>query len=471
MRKFRELSSRHQITLLPPSVDEFVSQEDIVRYVDAVVDEFDFGAIESQFSAFGRPAYSPRVLVKILLYGKMRGLRSSRELAQACRENLRFIFLASGERPDFRTISDFRRRFHKELSGLLLQTIEIGLREEIIELRHVAIDGTRIGASAGRKSFRRPAELRAQLKELERELGDSFEKDIEVDRKEDAEFGDDDGSGDLPKEFKDKELLRSKIRAALKHSEGIKGEQPKRVSITDPESRYMRSKGTNPAYSGIAAVDESSTMVVAGYITNAVSDNAELTPMLREIKTNTNKNPEVVTADKGFRAHQGLAELEERGIEGFVKIPDETTKRFSYSDFRYDATQDVYICRNDKVLRWKSYNKEKKHDGYKCSDCGICPLKSKCMPHGGKSRTLYVSRQQDLVNVMRVRTESERGVAMAKKRGATIEPLFGYLKGAKKLRQFLVRGMDLVNSMWKIELAAVNLAKLAKHRQLAALPA
>ena len=72
---------------------------------------------------------------------------------------------------------------------------------------------------------------------------------------------------------------------------------------------------------------------------------------------------------------------------------------------------------------------------------------------------------------MKVRTESERGIAMSKKRGATIEPLFGYIKGAKKLRQFLVRGIGLVNSMWKLELAAVNLAKLAKHRQLAALAA
>ena len=105
MRKFRETISRKQVSLLPASVEDYVSAEDGVRYVDTVIDELDIGEIESKYSEDGRPAYSPRRLVKLLVYGKLKGIRTGRELSIAAKENLRFIFLLNGERPDFRTIN------------------------------------------------------------------------------------------------------------------------------------------------------------------------------------------------------------------------------------------------------------------------------------------------------------------------------------------------------------------------------
>ena len=467
MRKFREISSRGQIALLPRSVEEFVGSEDMVRYVDLVVDELDLSGIENQYSTFGRPGYSPRVLSKILLFGKMRGMRSSRELSRACRENLRFIFLASDERPDFRTISEFRKRFHRELSHLLKQTIEIGVREDIIKLEHVSIDGTKIGASASRKSFKKPNHLREQLEALEKELEDTFAKDIAVDEEDDDHFGDnDDGDGKLLDNLKEKEVLRSKIKNALNHYDDIEGEQPKKISITDPESRYMRSKGTNPSYTGLAAVDSESRMVVGGYANNSVSDNAELLPSLEEIECNTGKNPVVVTADKAFRAHEGLRELEKRGIDGYVPMPDESEKRFTFSDFKPDLESGSYICPNNKILRYVSVNRSKDSKVYRCDDCAGCPIIDKCMPNGGKHRTLNVSNSIELVQEMKRKTLSPTGIEMAKKRSSLIEPLFGYLKASKKLRQFLFRGMNMINSMWKLELASYNIEKLAKFRQL-----
>jgi transposase len=474
MGKFRGTEARGQITLLPRSVDEFVGKEDLVRYVDLIVDELNVERIECQYSSFGRPAYSPRGLVKLLLYGKMRGMRSSRELSRACQENLRFIFLMSGERPDFRTISDFRKRFQVELSTLLKQTIEIGVREEIIKLEHVAIDGTKIGAFAGRNSFKRPEKLRELLTELDSVLEGSFERDIKLDQESDKEFGEDDREGKLPESLQEKEALRSKIKTALKHYEAISGEKPKKVSLTDPESRYMKSKGTNPSYTGLAAVDEKSRMVVGGYATNTVSDNAELCPSLIDIKNNTGKNPEVVTADKGFRAHAGLMELKERNIDGYVPMPDESLKRFTLSDFTYNPETNSYTCPNQKSLQYKTVIKGKATKRYRCADCNGCPLKKQCMPDGGKHRTLHVSLHNDLVQAMIQKTNSTRGVAMAKRRAATIEPLFGYLKASKKLRQFYFRGMRMIDSMWRLELVAYNverLAKLCQQRTLVLPPA
>ncbi len=154
MKTFRSGMSRNQLTMLPASIEEYVLPEDLVRYVDVLVEEFDLSEIETSYSAFGRPAYSPRLLVKVLLYGKMRGIRSGRELSRACRENLRFIYLACNEQPDFRTINDFRKVHSASLAKLLRQTIEIGLNEGIIDLKQVCIDGTKLGASAGRRSFK-----------------------------------------------------------------------------------------------------------------------------------------------------------------------------------------------------------------------------------------------------------------------------------------------------------------------------
>ena len=302
MEKFRTSTDRQQIWLFPPTIEEYVRGDDTVRYVDMLVDELDLWAIEAEYSSFGRPAYRPSVLVKILLYGKIRGIRSSRELSRATRENVRFMYISSNERPDFRTISDFRKRFHRELAGLLKQTIEIGVREGIIEMDHVAVDGTKIRASAGKRSFRAPSQL-------EEELEASFKRDIELDAKEDERYGDEDGDGKIPKGLEDREKMRKKIRAALGHYEEIEkkkpSKKPKKISLTDPECRYMKLHEIIPAYNAQAAVDTKSRMVVGGYATNAVSDNGELPQVLADIEANTGNNPSTLSADRGYSLKEG----------------------------------------------------------------------------------------------------------------------------------------------------------------------
>jgi transposase len=180
----------------------------------------------------------------------------------------------------------------------------------------------------------------------------------------------------------------------------------------------MRSKGTNPAYTGLAAVDEKSRMVVGGYANNSVSDNAELSPSLEDIESNTGKNPTVVTADKGFRAHKGLRALVERNIDGFVPPPNESKKRFTLSDFKYEPETNSYTCPNQKSLQYKTLCKKKPARMYRCEECKECLLIKQCMPGGGKNRTLYVGLENDLVQAMIKKTSSPRGVEMAKKRGA-----------------------------------------------------
>ncbi len=212
MQKFREPANRNQQTLLPRSVEEFVPVGDLARYVDSLVDELNLSAIEQYYSTEGRPGFSPKVMVKLLVYGKIRGIRSSRKLSQACRENLKFIYITSGEQPDFRTVSLFRQRFCKELADILRQTIVVGLETGVIDLEHVAVDGTLVKSFAGDNSYKTPQQIAKELELLQR----SIEKDIE---KDDLDENHDDGES-LPNDLRDPKKLKEKLQKALaKHQE------------------------------------------------------------------------------------------------------------------------------------------------------------------------------------------------------------------------------------------------------------
>jgi transposase len=470
MGTFRTPADRQQITCFPPTIDEYVPQDDSVRYVDALVDELDLSAIELQYSSFGRPGYEPRILVKVLLYGKMRGIRSSRALSQATRENVRFMWLSSAEKPDFRTISDFRKRFHRELSGLLKQTIRIGIETGVIQLDHVAVDGTVLRAYAGARTFYKPEQLEKVLGKLEAGLDESFRRDIALDEEEDQQYGGDDGDKPLPKGM-DKKNLKEKIQAALAHHKKVeegrkeKGKRIKQVSLTDPESRFMHSSnGMHASYNGQAAVDAGSRMVVGGYATNAVSDNGELPEVLKDIEANTGRNPKVLSADRGYSLKEGLEDLQKRAIDGYIPQRKEKSAYFKQEDFQYEAETDTYRCPQGQVLRYRgvSQNKRKKWRTYVCADCRGCTLAKRCFPYGKANRTLCVSVYSDLYYEMREKTRSPRGKQMARIRSSTVEPMFGHLKANRSLRQLYYRGVAMIDSMWKLELTAYNIEKLIR---------
>jgi len=404
-------------------------------------------------------------LVKIVLYGKMRGIRSSRELSRASRENLRFMFLCNNEKPDFRTIILFRKRFHKELGSLLKQTIGIGLKEKLITLDHVSIDGTKLRAFAGRNSFKKPSKLKKDLEKLEEEIAASMCEDIRIDEEEDGKYGKKDKEAKLPKELENKKRLVGKIKAALKQYDKKRQSPPKRVSTTDADSRYMKSKGILPSYNAQVAVDRDSHMVVGGLMTNDCTDHGQLRPMLAEIEEQTGKNPKIVSADKGYGEIAGLVDLKARNIDGYIPRSAPEKARYTLEVFKYDEKTDSYRCPADQVLALQYTGK--KHKVYTTTKCEDCPLRADCLRDSkkGKNRLLTVSRHQDLVSAMKEKTETDKGKAMAKIRGSTVEHIFGYIKYSKKLRQIFFRGLNKVNSMWKLELAAYNIEKLARHYQ------
>ena len=459
MKSFRSGASRNQIALLPASIDEYVPANDLVRYVDSLVEEFNLKSIEDYYSTTGRPAYAPRVLVKVILYGKMRGIRSGRELAQACRENLRFIFLAQNEKPDFRTINDFRKIHSSRLASLLRQTIEIGLTEGFIDLAQVCIDGTKLAASAGRRSFKTPQHLQEELAELEQELLRSFESDTAEEKEADQRYGsDNDGDGHLPPDIKSKQDLAERLRKALKEYDQSTREKPKSISTTDPECRMMKGKGVNPSYNAQAAIDAKSRMAVGGYVVNACCDSSELIPMVDSVKEHTGQVPNLIGADKGYSRMEHLSELERLGVDGFISQRGSDREK----KFTYDESRDVYVCLEGRELVRTENNS--RHIRYTRSECNDCLRKPQCWRKNASRRTVCVTYYEQSARRMRIKVQSEKGKEISRLRASTIEPLFGTIKFAKRLRQVAVRGLKRVSELWQLELAAYNIERLYRQK-------
>ncbi|MCB0331201.1 MAG: transposase [Bdellovibrionales bacterium] len=245
--------------------------------------------------------------------------------------------------------------------------------------------------------------------------------------------------------------------------------KPKKISTTDPESRYMKGKGVNPSYNMQAAVDVDSRMVVGGYATKNAVDSGELSTVLEDIEETTEgKNPKVLSADKGYEDLKGLQELKEREILGYIAQKEEKSNScYPLSSFVYDETKDQYLCPQDKplTLSWTDKEGKKRYVGTACTDCH---MRGECLtsknPSPTSQRSISVSPFLPLRNEMKERMDSEQGLQAAKIRSSTVEPVFGTLKYAKKLRRFCFRGLNMINSQWKFELAALNLEKIVKFR-------
>jgi hypothetical protein len=186
--------------------------------------------------------------------------------------------------------------------------------------------------------------------------------------------------------------------------------------------------------------------------------------VLKDIEANTGRNPKVLSADRGYSLKEGLEDLQKRGIDGYIPQRKEKSAYFKQEDFQYEAQTDTYRCPQGRVLRYRGFsqNKRKKWRRYVCTDCRGCALAKRCFHQGTSNRTLCVSVYSDLHYKMREKTRSERGKQMARIRSSTVEPLFGHLKANRKLRQMYYRGLAMIDSMWKLELAAYNIEKLIR---------
>ena len=430
--------------LLPPSVQDYVPKDHLSRLIVALVrEELDLSAISGSYrSALGQPPFDPRMTTALLLHGYASGIYSSRRISKAAVERADFMMIVAGDPPDFRTISEFRRRHLRALAALFVQVLKLAEKAGLVKLGHVALDGTKIKANASKHKAMSYERMKKRETELKAEVDRWLEAAEAADAQEDRLYGDKRGD-EMPEWVADKQKRLEKIReakAALEAEAKAAAEEEmrrraqaeeKRIAegrkktgklpappntepdgkaqrnFTDPESRILKTKdGYIQGYNAQAAVDATAQIIVAHTLDNNGSDQAQFAPLLDAIKANLKRNPDEVSADAGYCSAANLRTLGRRRIRGYI------------------ATG-------------------RQRHGAKSATAGR-PLK----PGSLLARMSAKLRRAGHRSRYRLRKQ-------------VVEPVFGQIKEIRGFRQFLLRGIEKVKDEWAIICTAHNLYKLA----------
>lgn len=482
MTKFKSLheSQMPLMHLTPESyleyVGELIPQDHLCRMVKEVVFSLDTEPIEAKYSFLGQNSYHPKLLLSVLFYGYATGVRSSRKLSEKCISDHMYIYLMQCYRPDYRTISDFRKNNTREIERYFVDIVRIFSELGYKNVGKIYLDGTKIKGSASSKRTKDRAGFEKWLERLEEEIKDLIKEAAAIDNQEDESCKLSSEQEELQKKLSNRKYLKSKIHEAL---EMLNDERKrKQLNLTDSDAHYMKSGGSKdirPGYNCQAVSTEDGIIVVADAVTDA-NDHDQLEPMIEQTELNTGKKVDEVTADSGYGGYASYEYLEERGIDGYV--PDmyfhqyksgeykKEENSYHYSNFKYEVSSDSYICPEGKRLKyWKTRKKKTKsrqwnHKVYRGTECNICMKRSLCTK--SKVRELLIDIREPLLKRMREKLLSAEGALKYFKRQYTIEPIFGHLKYNLGYRNFLLRGREKVNAEFKLMCIGWNLKKMFK---------
>jgi transposase len=429
--KFIQGINRDQIYLFPVSLEESIGQDNVVRVVDVFVESLPFKELgfKVDFVENGRPAYHPKDLLKLFLYGYLNRTRSSRELEKECKRNIEVMWLLKGLQPDHNTISNFRRDNPKAIKKVFRCTVQIAKNHALIGGTLIAGDSTKFRAQNSKKNNYNEKKIERHITYIDQKLEAYMEAMASAD-------------GDL-KEQLDKQIDEQIARLQKYESleKQLKESGDTQVSTSDPESRQMiiRNNITEVAYNVQTTVDAEHCLVLDYEVTNENDSRAMGDSVTRAAEVVGNADFTALF-DKGYHTGSELKAAQTLGVETIVAIPNipSTSQApdpaFNISEFRYHPRKDCYRCPAGKLLttngRW--YNKQHRKKGsfirvkhYKTSECDVCKLREKCTrnPNGRLiERSEYAEYiEQNRKNV----TEKE---VLYRRRQAIVEHPYGTIK-------------------------------------------
>jgi transposase len=444
---------RDQPFLLPPDLRDWLPADHLAWFILDVVEQLDLAPFYRQHrdDGHGHPAYDPKLLLGVLLYGYCLGVRSSRQLERRCQEDIAFRVLAANQTPDHVTIARFRARHEQALAGFLVESLRLCAAAGMVRVGTVALDGTKLAGNAADKANRTHDKLKAEVAEILRQAA-------ETDQREDELFGDARGD-ELPPELASKADRLARLRQAKAQLEAeatareqayqqrvaahtaaaaAKGQTPRTLkrrpqetpnpkataNVTDPDSRFLHTRnGTLQGYNA-QAVTTLEQVIVAAELTDEANDVHQLKPMLKATATTLaaagiDERPEATLADSGYWS-----------IDNLTTIPD-------------------------------------------APELLIPPARHGRQGKPRKDSKPSASKSDGLRAAMTAKLKSEDGKARYAKRRETVEPVFGQIKEQQGARRFLRRGMRACDAEWKLLCGTHNLLKLWRHTvaQPAARPA
>jgi transposase len=328
-KTFREWNVE-QSWLLPPSVMDFVPADHVAHFIrDTVREQLDLSEILATYEKEerGYPPYHPVMMTALLLYAYCQGVYSSRRIAQGCEQRVDFMAVTGLNRPDFRTVSDFRKRHLPALQGLFVQVLKLCQRAGLVKLGHVALDGTKIQANASKHKAMSYGRMPETEKRLKQEVRQWFAQAQASDEQEDRQHGVQRRGDELPEWVADKQRRIAKIReakAALEAEARAAGKAAPQAkaqrNFTDPQSRIMRKSGNEyvQAYNAQAAVDSKDQVIVGCSLSNSATDVQQLPSILKQIKQNTGRQAQEFSADAGYCCEGNLAVLARHHVDAYI---------------------------------------------------------------------------------------------------------------------------------------------------------
>jgi len=432
--------------LLPPSLLDWLPEGHLAHFILDVVEQLDLSKIYASYKGDGRgqPPYEPGMMTALLFYAYCTGVPSSRQIEKRTHEDVAFRVIAANRHPDHDSICEFRKRHLKALAGLFVQILRLCQEAGLVKLGHVALDGTKIKANASKHKAMSYGKMKKKKEELEEEIDELLKNAEAVDKEEDKKYGKGKKGWDLPDELKRRETRLEKIKAAMsaleeeaeqqaaekqkakeareKSKNGSASQSPPVVlpcdkaqrNFTDPDSRIMKVSSTNSfeqCYNGQAIVDDSSQVIVAADLSRHANDVEEVEPILDILEENLGGIPHhtAITTDAGYFSETNLMLFEDALLNPFM------------------ATQKMKHAEVPPQVR------------------GRIP--------------------QDMTPKDRMRRNlcTKKGQKIYSRRKSTVEPVFGRIKQARGLRQFLLRGYENVSAEWQMWCLSHNLLKMYRH--------
>jgi transposase len=463
MSRFVQEEDRGQGTLLPERLDDYISEENPVRVVDAFVEALDLADLGFDGvtpARTGRPAYHPAVLLKIYIYGYLNRIHSSRRLERETQRNIELMWLTGRLSPDFKTIANFRKDNGKGIRNVCRQFVLLCRKLELFTEAIVAIDGSKFKAVNNRdKNFTR-AKLQRRIQEIESSIARYLTEMDSADRQE----------PEVAQLRADR--LKEKIAALKEQMQSMKVVEQElakapdgQISMTDPDARSMKTRGTGiVGYNVQTAVETRHHLIVEHDVTNAPTDRSQLSSMATKACSAMGMDSALVIADRGYYSSEELRKCHEAGIAAVV--PKSTTSnatadgRFGRDDFIYDRYRDEYRCPAGERLIYRFTTEEHgmTFHRYWSSNCKTCPLKAKCTP----SDVRRVTRWEHEHVLDEVQARLDRFPETMRIRRSTVEHPFGTLKLWMGAAHFLTRTLKRVRTEMSLHILAYNMKRVMK---------
>jgi len=463
MKRFIQGEHRGQSTLLPESLDDYVSNTNPVRVVDVFVDELDLvnlsfeGVIPADT---GRPAYHPAILLKIYIYGYLNRIQSSRRLEREAQRNVELMWLTGRLMPDFKTIANFRKDNSKAIRGVCRQFVVLCQQLGLFGENLVAIDGSKFKAVNNRDRNFTSAKLKRRMEEIESSINRYLTALDTADRQE--------PTSSEAKTVRLEEKI-AKLKVQMKELQAIEirlNDSPdKQVSLTDPDARSMMTRGTGiVGYNVQTAVDAQHHLIVAHEVTNVGSDRDQLSSMAKQAREAMASDSLSVVADRGYFKGEEILACHNADITAYVPKPmtsgAKADGRFNNDAFIYDAAKNHYVCPAGETLIWRFSSVEKgmKLHRYWSSKCQGCALKTQCTP--SKQRRVRRWEHAAILEEMQVRLSNAPDMMRVRKR--TVEHPFGTLKQWMGATHFLTRRLEGVSAEMSLNVLAYNMKRVMK---------